>query len=57
MLYSNPDDMVRCVTGMRTPYGGGQGAPTIRMALESIELLDEVVWFGGPKNASRQSET
>ena len=47
MLYSNPDEhgQVRYWYA-DTIWRGAKGAPTIRMALDSIELLDEVVRTG-----------
>lgn len=51
VLYSNPDEhgQVRYWYA-NTIWRAAKGAPTIRMALKSIELLDDVVWFGGPTN-------
>jgi hypothetical protein len=36
----------------RTPtiWSAADGKPTIAVAIESLNILDEVVWFGGPQN-------
>ena len=51
VLYSHPDahGQVRYWYA-NTIWRAAKGAPTIRMPLDAIGLLDEVVWFGGPKN-------
>jgi hypothetical protein len=35
---------------MPTIWSAAVGKPTISIAIESLTVLDEVVWFGGPKN-------
>jgi hypothetical protein len=35
---------------MPTIWSAADGKPTIDVAIESLNILDEVVWFGGPQN-------
>jgi hypothetical protein len=35
---------------MRTIWAAAEGKPTITVAIEELDILDAVVWFGGPKN-------
>ncbi len=35
---------------MRTIWAAAMGKPKISVAIEELNLLDAVVWFGGPKN-------
>ncbi len=35
---------------MRTIWAAAEGMPTITVAIEELDILDVVVWFGGPKN-------
>jgi hypothetical protein len=35
---------------MPTIWSAADGKPTIAVAIESLNILDEVVWFGGPQN-------
>jgi hypothetical protein len=35
---------------MPTLWSAAAGKPTTRVAIESLNVLDDVVWFGGPKN-------
>ena len=50
VLYSDPDDSgtVRYWYA-HTIWRAAERAPVIEVELASIELLDEVVWFDGPK--------
>jgi len=51
VLYSNPDEngVVRYWYA-QTIWRAAESAPVIQLDLSSIQLLDEVVWFGGPNN-------
>lgn len=33
-----------------TLWAAAAGKPTINLAIQDLSILDEVVWFGGPKN-------
>jgi hypothetical protein len=35
---------------MPTIWAAAAGKPATRVAIESLNILDEVVWFGGPKD-------
>ena len=35
---------------MSTIWSAADGRPTISVAIADLNILDEVVWFGGPKN-------
>jgi hypothetical protein len=35
---------------MPTIWAAAQGKPTISVAIDALNILDAVVWFGGPKN-------
>jgi hypothetical protein len=35
---------------MSTIWSAAEGKPTISVAIADLNILDEVVWFGGPKN-------
>jgi hypothetical protein len=35
---------------MRTIWAAAEGKPAVTVAIEDLNILDEVVWFGGPKD-------
>jgi hypothetical protein len=35
---------------MRTIWAAAEGKPAVTVAIEELNILDAVVWFGGPKN-------
>jgi len=35
---------------MPTIWAAAEGKPTVTVAIEDLNILDAVVWFGGPKN-------
>lgn len=35
---------------MTTIWAAAEGKPAVPVAIESLQVLDEVLWFGGPKN-------
>jgi hypothetical protein len=35
---------------MRTIWALAEGKPAVTVAIEDLNILDVVVWFGGPKN-------
>jgi hypothetical protein len=35
---------------MRTIWAAAKGKPPVTVAIEDLNILDEVVWFGGPKD-------
>jgi len=35
---------------MSTIWSAAEGKPTINISIVDLNILDEVVWFGGPKN-------
>jgi len=35
---------------MPTIWASAEGKPSVSVAIAELEILDEVVWFGGPKN-------
>ena len=35
---------------MRTIWAAAEGKATISVAIDALNILDAVVWFGGPKN-------
>src|SRR6266581_2946737 len=35
---------------MRTIWAAAEGKPAVMVAIEDLNILDAVVWFGGPKN-------
>jgi hypothetical protein len=35
---------------MSTIWSAAEGKPTINISIADLNILDEVVWFGGPKN-------
>ena len=35
---------------MRTIWAAAEGKPAVMLAIEDLNILDAVVWFGGPKN-------
>jgi hypothetical protein len=35
---------------MRTLWAAAEGKPPVTVAIEDLNILDEVVWFGGPKD-------
>ena len=35
---------------MGTIWAAAEGKPTVTVAIEELNILDAVVWFGGPKN-------
>jgi len=41
-----------CTPYWRTPtiWAAAEGKPQVSVAIEHLKLLDDVVWFGGPKN-------
>jgi len=51
ILYSAPDEYGNVSYWYaQTLWRATEGVPVTPIALNSLELLDEVVWFGGPNN-------
>ena len=51
ILYGNPRADGRApFWRMPTIWAAAAGRPQVSLAIEQLGLLDEVVWFGGPKN-------
>jgi hypothetical protein len=51
VLYSEPRPDGRTpYWTMRTIWAAAEGKPAVTVAIEDLNILDAVVWFGGPKN-------
>jgi len=51
LLYAEPRPDGRTpYWSMRTIWAAAEGKPTVTVAIEELNILDAVVWFGGPKN-------
>ncbi len=35
---------------MTTIWAAAEGKPTVTVSIDELNILDDVVWFGGPKN-------
>jgi hypothetical protein len=51
ILYGNPGpDGATPFWRMPTIWAAAEGKPQVSLAIAQLGILDEVVWFGGPKN-------
>ena len=51
LLYAEPRPDGRIpYWNMRTIWAAAEGQPVVTVAIADLDILDAVVWFGGPKN-------